>query len=280
MKLQAFNGGLEPSSIKSILRKEKFYQPGNLRMLSDWLFTRDFLVKMLETQGDKFTVKGSSALPAYAETYRLPSDIDVSTENMAEVEDLIRHLVENDKDTDYKLVEEEPYCGSIRQKKVYAKQDGLSGKIGIDILRVKDRKHATQPGTLSPVLTLDGEPVQATVPNPHKIVGDKMNRILSVASLYDSVCATPKDFIDIYRISQTAGFDRKLAQDFLRENLLECDITLLDKTRGARDNLPMLVHPFLGGMYEKYTAKNVILPASKEEDVENYVVEFIREMEF
>ena len=177
-------------------------------------------------------------------------------------------------------MEEEPYCGSIRQKKIHAEENGLTGTIGIDILRVKNQKHATMDGTLFPVLTMDGKPVHATVPNPHKIVGDKMNRILQIASLYDTICAPPKDFIDIFHISQMEGFDRKLAQDFLRENLLECDITLLDTTRNARDNLPMLVHPFLGKMYEKYTAKNVILPASKAEDVEDYVVEFIRGMEF
>jgi hypothetical protein len=278
----AFDGRLldlrKPERIKAQLRRDKFYKPGNLRVLSNWLFTRDFLVKMVKRGGNDFTLKGSSALSAYLDAYRVPSDIDVEVENMAWMEEIIYNIIADERDIEYKLKEEEPYCGSIRQKKVYASKDGMQGIIGIDIMR--DPRHATQDGTLRSVLPGDGEEVNCSVPVPEKVVGDKLNRILQVASLYTDRCAQPKDFVDIYHLANAAGFDKKLAQDFLREKLQECDITLLDMTRNARDDLPMLVHPHLGNMWAKYAAKNVLAAGETVENVEEFTINLASEMEF
>jgi hypothetical protein len=268
----------KPEQIKAALQREKLNKPSNFTVLNNYFFMEEFLREIVKNAGNDIVLSGGNAVRAHVEPYRVPTDIDIDLKNSYnQFDEMIKDIAASDNDVKYSVGEPKKHSARVRKVHIDADLNGFRG--GFDIDAVDKFPQSTRKGRIKKVISTDEE-YDALVPSVEEIVGNKINRLIWMVSRPDIESFPIRDFYDIYKICMGGGIDREKINEFLRYKIIECDIQYLGSKRNARDNMPMLVSPYMEKKWRKFQTQNVISEQDTLDKITEFTTGLIAEMEF
>jgi hypothetical protein len=268
----------KPEQIKAALQREKLNKPSNFAVINNYFFMEEFLREILTGGGD-IILSGGNATRAYGDPYRVPTDIDIDIkENDVDLlRSMIFDIIADDHDVEYKIGEPKLHSKKVHKIHIEADLNGFRGEFDIDA--VARFPQTVRKGRIRKVISTDEE-FDAAVPEAEEILGNKINRLIWMVSRPDVESFPIRDFYDIYKLCEIAAIDRSKINDFLKNKVKESDMVYLDSKRYARDNMPVLISPYMKKKWKKFENQNVIDGEDTLEKITKFTTDLVASMEF
>lgn len=269
-------------ALLAALKREPFYNHQNSMMLLNYFFMEDFLSEISQrTGGNDLAVQGGQALRGQVKPYRIPTDIDLQAARPYEIIDVIREIVEKEKDAKYSLNSLSETGNKVVKTSVDANLHGLQGRFHIDIVPFEgySRGIVTRK-TLGKIISSDKEH-EMDMPSVEQAVAQKVRSIMDKLSR-DNPFFRLQDFYDVFMICANNDVNMKHVADVVR-GMIEQNQFVRDKSkedvRSTRDKLGTLVMPTQAEI-SKYGLKTKV---TSEEDVKRavkFTKDIVQEIDF